>query len=115
MLQTNTLNFRLRLERKSTGIVECLGNYYIELSGETPFNVNKTFSEKIFFDSAGAPFFHIADVARFSEEMTSYWESQLVSNPKLVITGIEELADIWKKFAAELLPSNSGVARQPAS
>jgi hypothetical protein len=110
MLQTNTLNFVLRLERKSTGITECQGDYYIELSGETPFNVNKTFSERFFCDSAGEPFFNLADVARFSEQMASFWESQLLSNPKLAITSIEEIADLWKKFSADLFPADAKLA-----
>lgn len=106
MFQTNTLNFRLRLERKLGNIIGLRGNYYVELTGENPFNLNKTFSEQFFCNSAGIPFYELEDVTQFSKEMASFWELQLTSNPKLAITSIEEIADIWKKFATDLYPSN---------
>jgi hypothetical protein len=106
MVQTNTLNFRLILERKSGNLIGCQGNYYLELTGETPFDLNKNFSEKFFCNSAGIPFYNLEDVVRFSEEMAAFWKFQLASYPKLAITGIEELSDIWKKLASYLSPSN---------
>jgi hypothetical protein len=111
MIQTNTLNFRLILEKKSGDLIECLGNYYLELTGETPFDLNKNFSEKFFCNSAGVPFYHIEDVARFSAEMAAFWKLKLASNPKLAITSLEELSDIWKKLATHLCASNSAVAK----
>jgi len=111
MLQTNTLNFRLILERKSGSLIECRGNYYLELTGETPFDLNKSFSEKFFCDSAGLPFYNLEDVARFGEEMAAFWKLQLASNPKLAITSIGELADIWEKLATDLCASYSPVAK----
>jgi hypothetical protein len=107
MLQTSTLNFRLTLVRKSPDITGCRGNYYIELTGENPFNLDKTFSEKFFGNSAGVPFYNIEDVSRFSEDMASFWELRLLANPMLAITSIEELADIWRKFAADLHPADA--------
>jgi hypothetical protein len=113
MHQTNTLNFRLRLERKLGPIIGCLGNYYIDLSGESPFNLNKSFDERFFTNSEGTPFYTLEDAAQFAEEMAAFWKFQLMSNPKLGITAVEELADLWRKFATELYPNYKGVPRQP--
>jgi hypothetical protein len=102
MFQINTLNFRLSLERISDDSTGWNGTFYIELTGESPFDINKNFSERIFCNAEGRPFNSLADAALFSDEMAAFWKLQLLANPKLEITGIKELVDVWKKFAAEI-------------
>lgn len=78
------------------------GNYYIELTGESPFDINKGFVERFFTDSAGTPFYRKEDAALFSQTMAAQWQERLNANPKLAITGVGELADLWQKFANSL-------------
>jgi hypothetical protein len=107
MFQINTLNFRLSLGRISGDSTGGFGTFYIDLSGESPFDINKSFSERIVCNAEGKPFISLEDAAVFSEEMAAFWKLQLLANPKLEITSIRELVDLWKKFAAELYLSSS--------
>lgn len=102
MLPITTLSFRLSLQRRAGTIIGCQGNYYIELTGESPFDINKNFVEIFFSDSKGSPFYQLEDAARFSYKMAEFWKARLIANPRLAITGIGELADVWKKFASSL-------------
>lgn len=111
MFQANTLNFRLRLGQKAENITNCPGNYYIELHYESCFDLDKSFSETFFYDSENNPFNSLIDAAEFSGEMAAFWQFQLLTNSKLGITGVEELADVWKKFSIMLYPFNLAVSR----
>jgi hypothetical protein len=113
MFQINTLNFSLSLGRISGDSTGGFGTFYIDLSGESPFDINKSFSERIVCNAEGKPFISLEDAAAFSEEMAAFWRLQLLVNPKLEITGIRELVDLWKKFAAELYHSSSGGSNVP--
>ena len=108
MFQINTLNFMLSLGRISGDSTGGFGTLYIDLSGESPFDINKSFSERIVCNAEGKPFISLEDAAVFSEEMAAFWKLQLLANPKLEITSVRELVDLWKKFATELHLSSSG-------
>ena len=107
MIEVNTLSFRLRLEKNNSKQSECLGNYYYVLFCESPFDVSKTFSEEFLTDSNSVPFFSFNDAARFAEEMASFWEDQIKNNPKLDITRLEEMTDLWKYLSVKLNPDST--------
>jgi hypothetical protein len=111
MFQANTLNFRLRLGQKEENITSCPGNYFIELTCESCFDLAKSFSETIFYNSEKKPFYDLIDAAEFSAEVAAFWQFQLLTNNKIGITGVEELADVWKKFSILLYPFNLTVPR----
>lgn len=112
MFQANTLNFRLRLGQKAENITSCPGNYFIELTCESCFDLDKSFSETIYYNSEKKPFSSLIDAAEYSAEMAAFWQYQLLTNTKVGITGIEELADVWKKFSILLYPFNLAVPRE---
>lgn len=109
MKEVTTLNFRLRLEQSHVRATNAFGGYIIVLSGESPFNVHKTFSETFLADSEGLPFYTTADAARFAEAQAGIWKQQLRNNPALAITGIQEWADLWDHFAIVVDPSRKGI------
>ncbi|GEO06659.1 hypothetical protein AAE02nite_43230 [Adhaeribacter aerolatus] len=104
MIEVNTLSFRLRLERKAAKSEDCLGNYFYVLFCESPFDVSKTFSEEFLADFNSVPFYSLCDAARFAEEMASFWEKQILINPKLDITRLEELTDVWRYLSQKIQP-----------
>ena len=104
MIEVNTLSFRLRLEKNNAKSNNCSGNYFYVLFCESPFDVSKTFSEEFLTDSNSVPFNSFKDAARFAEEMANFWEKQVSINPKLDITRLEELTDLWKYLADKLTP-----------
>ncbi len=104
MIEVKTLSFGLRLEKNSSRSNKCLGIYFFVLFYESPFNVNKFFSEEFVTDSGLRPFYSQQDAGRFAEEMANFWKMQILVNPKLDITRLEELTDLWKKLSIELNP-----------
>lgn len=104
MIEVKTLSFRLRLEENNSKNNNCLGNYFIVLLGESAFDVNKSFSEEFLSDSELTPFYTIQDAAVFAEEMATFWKMQMIINPKLDITRLEELADLWRTLSIKLNP-----------
>jgi hypothetical protein len=104
MIEVKTLSFRLRLEKNPSKTIKCKGAYFFVLFCESPFNVNKFFSEEFVTDSDLRPFYSQDDAARFAEEMANFWKMQILINPKLDITRLEELTDLWKKISVELNP-----------
>ncbi len=104
MIEVNTLSFRLRLEKNESKSEDCLGNYFYVLFCESPFDVSKTFSEEFLSDFNSVPFYNFSDAARFAEEMASYWEKQIQENPKLDITRLEELTDVWRYLSQKIQP-----------
>jgi hypothetical protein len=104
MIEVNTLSFRLRLEKNSSTNNNCLGNYYYVLFCESPFDVSKTFSEEFLKDFNSLPFYNFSDAVRFAGEMADFWASQINSNPKLDITRLEELTDVWKNLTLKINP-----------
>jgi hypothetical protein len=107
MIEVNTLSFRLRLEKNLSKQGNCLGKYYYVLFCESPFDVSKNFSEEFLTDLNSVPFYSFSDAARFAEEMAEFWSKQINSNPKLDITRIEELTDLWKYLSVKLNPETS--------
>lgn len=104
MIEVNTLSFRLRLEKKAANPENCLGNYFYVLFCESPFDVSKTFSEEFLSDFNSVPFYNFDDAARFAEDMANYWEKQILENPKLDITRLEELTDVWRYLSLKIKP-----------
>lgn len=109
MIEVNTLSFRLRLEKNDNQIESCAGNYFYVLFCESPFDVSKTFSEEILSDFNAAPFHYFSDAARFAEEMACFWEKQITDNPKLDITRLEELTDLWRLLSSRIEPIRKDV------
>lgn len=107
MIEVKTLSFRLRLEKNGSKSIKCLGSYFFVLFCESPFDVNKSFSEEFVTDSDLRPFYNYQDAGRFAEEMANFWKMQILINPKLDITRLEELTDLWKKLSIELNPELS--------
>ena len=99
MIEVRTLNLTLRLVENSSPLLGERGNYCIELSGESPFNAHKSFTENFNLNANNIPFSSFEETARFVSETAEFWQHQLDNNPKLIITGLQELADIWAKFA----------------
>ena len=104
MIEVNTLSFRLRLEKNESKSDNCLGNYFYVLFCESPFDVSKTFSEEFLADFNSVPFYNFSDAARFAEEMADFWEKQILINPKLDITRLEELTDVWRYLSVKIKP-----------
>lgn len=104
MIEVTTLSFRLRLEKNASKSSKCMGAYFFVLFCESPFDVNKSFSEEFVSDSDLRPFYNQQDAGRFAEEMANFWKMQVLINPKLDITRLEELTDLWKKLSFELNP-----------
>jgi len=104
MIEVNTLSFRLRLETNTFKKSKCLGTYYFVLFCESPFDVSKSFSEEFLYDSELAPFYTLSDATRFANEMADFWKMQILINPKLDITRLEELTDLWRNLAIKLDP-----------
>lgn len=99
MIEARTLNFTLRLVENPHPLLGKWGKYCIELSGESPFNVHKSFTESFSLNADNIPFSSIEETAQFVLGMAEFWQQQLDKNPKLTITGLQELADIWAKFS----------------
>lgn len=104
MIEVNTLSFRLRLEKNEIRTENCIGNYFYVLFCESAFDVSKNFSEEFLSDFNSVPFYSFSDAARFAEEMASFWEKQITINPKLDITRLEELTDLWRNLYQEIVP-----------
>ena len=102
MIEVKTFSFRLRVEKNNVINENCMGKYFLVLSCESPFDVNKSFSEEFFSDSDLTPFFDLTDVLKFAEEMATFWKIRLIINPKLDITRLEEMSDIWNKLLVEI-------------
>ncbi|MDQ3289933.1 MAG: hypothetical protein M3Q05_01450 [Bacteroidota bacterium] len=102
MIEVRTFSFSLRVEKNNTKNNQCMGEYYLVLSCESPFDTNKSFSEEFYSDSDLTPFYSFADVARFAEEMVTFWRIRLLVNPKLDLTRLEEIADLWSKMLKQL-------------
>ncbi|WP_146153592.1 hypothetical protein [Adhaeribacter arboris] len=102
MIEVRTFSFSLRVEKNNTNSNQCMGNYYLVLSCESPFDASKSFSEEFLSDSELAPFYSFADIAKFAEEMVTFWRIRLLVNPKLDLTRLEEIADLWSKLLKQL-------------
>ena len=102
MIEVQTFSFRLGVEQNNSKNSLCLGKYFLVLSCDSPFDVNKSFSEEFLTDSELAPFYTPNDIAKFAEEMAAFWKIRLLINPKLDITRLEEMADIWHKLSEAL-------------
>ncbi|QMU30478.1 hypothetical protein [Adhaeribacter radiodurans] len=102
MIEVRTFSFSLRVEKNNTNNSQCNGNYYLVLSCESPFDTNKSFSEEFLSDSDLTPFYSFGDIARFAEEMATFWKIRLLVNPKLDLTRLEEIADLWSKLLRQL-------------
>ncbi len=102
MIEVRTLNLKLRLERNFSSNNEGEVNYLIVLMGESPFDVSKSFSEKISTDNEQKPFTTLEDVVHYVNQTAIYWQGQLQEFPQLHITGVQELADLWIAFANSL-------------
>ena len=98
MIEAKTFSFSLRVAENDFTNSQCLGNYFLVLSCESPFDVNKAFSEEFLSDSELAPFYSSSDLLKFAEEMATFWRIRLIVNPKLDLTRVEELADLWNKM-----------------
>ena len=99
MIEVRTLNFTLRLVENPNPLLSGRGKYYIELSGESPFNVHKSFTEIFCLTADNIPFYTVDETARFVSETATFCQQQLDKYPKLTLTGLQELADIWAKFS----------------
>lgn len=102
MIEVQTFSFRLGVEQNNSKNSLCLGKYYLVLSCDSPFDANKSFSEEFLTDSELAPFYSETDVIKFAEEMAAFWKIRLLINPKLDITRLEEMADLWHKLSVAL-------------
>src|SRR5687767_11155965 len=102
MIEVKTFSFSIRVEENDLINSQCLGNYFLVLSCESPFDVNKSFSEEFISDSELAPFYNYSDLLKFAEEMSTFWRIRLIVNPKLDLTRVEELADLWNKLYDQL-------------
>ena len=102
MIEVKTLSFILTLHENKKKNSNCAGNYYLILFCESPFDVNKSFSEEILVDSELASFNNLQSVSTFAEEMANFWKLQTAINPRLDITRLEELSDLWQKLSHEL-------------
>ncbi len=102
MIEVKTFSFSLRVEENNFRSSQCLGDYFLVLSCESPFNANKSFSEEFISDSELAPFYNYSDLLKFAEEMATFWRIRLIVNPKLDLTRVEELADLWNKLYEQL-------------
>ncbi|MDB5263392.1 MAG: hypothetical protein JWQ14_2675 [Adhaeribacter sp.] len=107
MIEVNTLSFKLRLEKNISKQNKCLGKYYYVLFCESPFDVSKTFSEEFLVDFNSVPFYNFSDAARFAEGMAKFWAKQIMINPKLDITRLEELTDLWKNLVQKISPEQN--------
>ena len=102
MIEVKTFSFCLRVAANDQANSQCLGNYFLVLSCESPFDANKYFSEEFISDSELAPFYNYSDLLKFAEEMATFWRIRLIVNPKLDLTRVEELADLWNKLYDQL-------------
>ena len=102
MIEVKTLSFILTLHENKKKNSNCAGSYYLMLFCESPFDVSKSFSEEFLVNSALAPFYDLHDVSAFAEEMAGFWKMQTIINPRLDITRLEELADLWQKLTLEI-------------
>ncbi|WP_026461571.1 hypothetical protein [Adhaeribacter aquaticus] len=115
MVEVRTLNLKLRLEPNLYGSDRGKGNYLIELMGESPFDVSKSFSEKIYTDKDQKPFTTVEDAAKFVNQTAVFWQGQIKEFPLLDITGVQELADIWEQFSTSINSFYSGLGDQTPS
>ncbi len=109
MIEVRTFSFNLRVEENNFKNSQCLGSYFLVLSCESPFDANKSFSEEFLSDSELAPFYSFSDLLKFAEEMATFWKIRLIVNPKLDLTRVEELADLWSKLFEQLKLEVMGV------
>jgi len=109
MIEVKTFSFSLRVAENDLTNQQCEGKYFLVLSCESPFDVNKSFSEEFLTDSELAPFYTNLDLLKFAEEMATFWRIRLLVNPKLDLTRLEELADLWNKMYEQLKLELTGV------
>jgi hypothetical protein len=113
MIEVRTSHFRLRLELNLPATKPCRGNYFIVLVGTMETDKKKSFKEAYGCDSYGLPFYTLKDAAAYAEELAAFWKLQLMANPKLNQTGIQELGGIWRKFSIAIHPAHRGYDKWP--